>query len=206
MDEPIQGPRRLALLHTTIQAGIDRRHDARAQAVHGHLGRDRHLAHDRLAQHAVALPVVPRVRPAAVQPHALHERGLDLERRGPRPGVPLRGGGDPPVCVRRGRRRGWGGGVGGGVWGGGVWGRRRTGDGDDDRDRARARVRRLLGQRCRGRPRFVRRPAPGRIKTDTPPFLAFYAKSFRVHERKTGYEGHPVRGGIGLGQVENGNR
>ena len=202
-DETIQGPRRLSLLHTTIQARIYRRHDPRAQSVHGHFGIDRHLLHDRLAQHAVALPVVARMGPAAMQLHPLDERGLAVEQlverretRAERNGVPVRGRGGS-FRVRRGRRCG---GACRGVCGW-CWCWRTRDDSDDDRNRAGARVGRLSGQRRRGRPRRAGRPTPGRTEVDPPPFLAFEAESFRVHEGETGDERHPVWGGIGFRQI-----
>ena len=55
-NHPRPTSRRLALLHTTIQARMDRRHDAWSAPVPWCFGVDRHLAHDRLAQDAFALP------------------------------------------------------------------------------------------------------------------------------------------------------
>ena len=43
-------------------------------------GVDCHLAHDCLAQDAVALPAVARMRLAAMQPHALDEGGFEIEQ------------------------------------------------------------------------------------------------------------------------------
>ena len=205
-DETIQSPRRLALLDTPIQASVDRRHDTRPAPVPRWFGVDGHLAHDRLAQDAVALPAVARMRLAAVQPHALDECGFEVEQvlarrdaRAGREGVALGGRGAPaPRRLRRFRRR-----------------RRRRGtwavcvcvcgcgarDGDDDGDRPGARVRRLPGERGRRRPRRARRPAARRAQLDAPPFLALEPEPLRVHEGQPGHGRHMVGGRVGLGQV-----